>query len=369
LKILHVISSPRAEGTVRLVLDWLRTGLHEQGVCALSATPAELTEQLRAAAAWYVEEPRIPTGKAKFPWMVRRLRRLCLQKRPDMVISWNNGFGAFVLLGARLAGVRHLLTHAGNPVSSGLKGRLYTVFTTAVLAMVGGKMVCCSRYVRQSFQQSPGAINSVLRMAPNCSDLESVRVRATQARASRAHDGRKKRLLMVATLEGHKDHATLLRAIAQAGKVAQDWEVLLAGEGALRSPLEALARELGLDTVVHFLGSRDDVPELLGSADVFVFSTTPQEGLGTVLIEALAAGTRIVASDVPACREALQDGKWGELVVPANPAALARTIVSATQNVSWCPPAGVDGYLQQYRPEHMMRCYLLAAGAGVPSGQ
>ena len=71
---------------------------------------------------------------------------------------------------------------------------------------------------------------------------------------------------------------------------------------------------------MEFLGSRRDVPALLGQSDVFVFSTTKEEGLGTVLIEALAAGLPVVASDVPACREALEGGKWGALVPAADAA-------------------------------------------------
>src|SRR5690606_39460471 len=122
--------------------------------------------------------------------------------------------------------------------------------------------------------------------------------------------------IMVATLEPHKDHETLLKA----WKILEDRgisaELKLAGDGSLRNQLEELAAKLKLRRVV-FLGSRSDIPELLAQSKVFVFSTTPQEGFGTVLVEAIAAGCIIVASDVPACREVLDNGNYGMLVAPA----------------------------------------------------
>ena len=71
---------------------------------------------------------------------------------------------------------------------------------------------------------------------------------------------------------------------------------------------------------------RRDVPELVGQLDLFVFATTPDEGLGIALIEAMAAGVPVVASDVGACREVLDDGALGLLVPPRDPAALADAI-------------------------------------------
>ena len=74
------------------------------------------------------------------------------------------------------------------------------------------------------------------------------------------------------------------------------------------------AGECGALASVRFFGARDDVPELLGRMDLFAFCTTRSEGFGIALVEAMAAGTPIVASDVPACREVLAAGRDGVLV-------------------------------------------------------
>ena len=77
---------------------------------------------------------------------------------------------------------------------------------------------------------------------------------------------------MVARLDVIKDQATLIRAFANLGQFG--WQLQLVGDGPCRLELQQLIQELDLVQVVHLLGRRDDVPELLGSADLFAFSTT-----------------------------------------------------------------------------------------------
>jgi len=130
---------------------------------------------------------------------------------------------------------------------------------------------------------------------------------------------------MVARLDPIKDQATLIRAFAAARQ--SGWQLQLVGEGHERPRLEALARKLGLDPAQVFLGRRADIPKLLGQADLFAFSTTPAEGFGIALIEAIAAGLPVLASDVPACREVLLDGEAGELMPPGDVGAWAKRLM------------------------------------------
>jgi glycosyltransferase involved in cell wall biosynthesis len=77
---------------------------------------------------------------------------------------------------------------------------------------------------------------------------------------------------------------------------------------------------------VRFLGPRDDIPDLMCAADAFVFPSR-WEGLGSVLLEAMALETPIIATDLPAIREVLDGDACGELVPPDHPEALAEAIV------------------------------------------
>jgi glycosyltransferase involved in cell wall biosynthesis len=164
---------------------------------------------------------------------------------------------------------------------------------------------------------------------------------------------------MVATLERHKDHATALKAAGLVRRQEPDFRLLFSGDGSLRADLENQAAQMGLQNTVEFLGMRRDVPELLGRAALFVFSTTPQEGLGTVLLEAMAAGLPVVASDVSACREVLAGGKYGTLVPPADPEALAAAILLVLQKgTAPARLAEARAYAEEFTPQRMMRDYL-----------
>jgi glycosyltransferase involved in cell wall biosynthesis len=357
-KILHILRAPRAEGTVKLALDLLQTRDADHEVFILAANPPEMTEALRSGAHWIQIDPALPSGRKKFLWVAWRVWKVCRERKPGLVICWPNGFGAFVLLGAALAGVRGLITHAGNPPTLTFKGRAYTLFTTWMVWVVGGRMVCCSNYVARQFALSPGARASVLRVVHNCAPVELIRDAAAGARAQRKDH--RPRLIMVATLELHKDHATLLKAMPEVIRAVPAAQLWLAGEGSLRDHLQSMSASLGLADAVTFLGSRRDVPALLGQSDVFVFSTTREEGLGTVLIEALAAGLPVVASDVPACREALAEGRWGTLVPPADPGALAAALIASLQTQAMIQAPECSNYLQQFSPSRMIAAYVAA---------
>jgi glycosyltransferase involved in cell wall biosynthesis len=89
--------------------------------------------------------------------------------------------------------------------------------------------------------------------------------------------------------------------------------VVLAGEGAYRSNVEALVRRWGLHDTVRLLGSRNDIPALLKTADLFMICSRT-EGLPNSLLEAMAAGLPIMATDVPGCRDLVRHLDTGVLV-------------------------------------------------------
>ena len=103
--------------------------------------------------------------------------------------------------------------------------------------------------------------------------------------------------------------------------------VLLAGDGPLRQDLEHRSQEMGIGDKVKFLGTRQDIPSLLKVFDVFVLPSI-FEGLPMVVLEAMAAGCPVVATDVGGTSTAIDNGKTGILVGPENPGELARGITA-----------------------------------------
>lgn len=135
-------------------------------------------------------------------------------------------------------------------------------------------------------------------------------------------------VVSVGRLKYPKDTSTLLRAAARSGATFE-----IVGDGPERADLEALHAQLGLGERVRLAGERSDVPALLGRASVFVLSSR-SEGLPISVIEAMAAGLPIVASDVGGLRELVEEGVSG-ILVPAGDAnalggALARLLESST---------------------------------------
>lgn len=236
---------------------------------------------------------------------------LCIQRRPDALLIYPCSRPMLWLaLGARLAGVRQLAVHIGNTAPADYRALRTWHRLLLWFQRIGVIAVPCSQAIVDSLHPFPVG----LRLGPVIPNGCDVRFIAQAAAASRDFrpPGDVRRVLMVARLDPIKDQTTLLRAFAAARQPG--WQLQLVGDGTNRARLEALAAELGLDPVQVFLGRRSDIPELLGQADLFAFSTTPSEGFGIALIEAMAAGIPVIASDVPACREVLKNGLAGDLV-------------------------------------------------------
>jgi glycosyltransferase involved in cell wall biosynthesis len=135
-----------------------------------------------------------------------------------------------------------------------------------------------------------------------------------------------------------KDHETLLNALALHRRSGGNARLLILGSGPLDDVLKRHAAALGLETSVCFVGFRANPLPWLRHADVFVLSSR-SEGFGNVLVEAMACGTPVIATDCDhGPREILEDGRYGVLVPPRDPRALARAFDTARDLRTQFPP-------------------------------
>jgi glycosyltransferase involved in cell wall biosynthesis len=118
------------------------------------------------------------------------------------------------------------------------------------------------------------------------------------------------------------DPETFLAAAARVLKKRNDVSFLWIGGGPLLEPLRARVRESGREDRIRFLGHQDDVLGLLNALDIFVLSSV-SEGLSYSILEAMACGLPVVATDVGGNWELIRDGRGGCLVPPRNPQMLA----------------------------------------------
>lgn len=162
-------------------------------------------------------------------------------------------------------------------------------------------------------------------------------------------------LLSVGRLSAQKAYPVLLRAFALLVRRRRARLVVL-GEGPERASLEALAGRLGIERQVSLPGFVANPLSCMREASAFVLSSA-WEGLGNVLVEALAVDCPVVATDCPGgVREVLDDGRCGRLVPANDPVALA----DAVDEVLDAPrtPARCDGLLGEYRIDRVAGHYL-----------
>jgi glycosyltransferase involved in cell wall biosynthesis len=130
---------------------------------------------------------------------------------------------------------------------------------------------------------------------------------------------------VVATLKEQKGHRYLVEALPSIVPQHPDLHVLFIGDGELREELQAQVERLNLGDHVHFLGNRSDVPELLAASDLFVLPSL-WEGLPMALLEAMASGLPIVATEVSGTVQAMIPNETGILVPPGDAQQLAQAI-------------------------------------------
>lgn len=119
-----------------------------------------------------------------------------------------------------------------------------------------------------------------------------------------------------------KDHANLVEALAILHARGVPFSALIAGEGPLRADTEALIAARGLEAHVRLLGQRDDIERVFAALDVFVLSSK-SEGMSNTILEAMASGAPIVATNVGGAEELVDDGRTGLLVPRQDSEALA----------------------------------------------
>lgn len=132
-------------------------------------------------------------------------------------------------------------------------------------------------------------------------------------------DDKRPVILSIGRLQPQKDHTTTIRAITR----LPDVQLVIVGVGEMLQQLEQLAVSLGVNDRVHFLGRRQDVPELIKMADVYVQSSN-FEGFGIATLESMAGGLPVIASDVPGLHDVVEGA--GILFPPGDVDALVEAL-------------------------------------------
>lgn len=186
-----------------------------------------------------------------------------------------------------------------------------------------------------------GLSDRVVRLVPNSRPVHALAARAAEARRARDSLRRERGLppgafvvLNVGRLDANKGQDLLIRAASEARKDLPHLFVCLVGSGPAESNLARLCRE-ALPGAHHLAGERPDVADYMGVADAFAFPSRA-EGLSGALIEAMACGVPVIASDIPGNRELVLNEQTGLLSSVGSVQDLKKGILRVARDAASC---------------------------------
>src|ERR1044071_10416189 len=154
-----------------------------------------------------------------------------------------------------------------------------------------------------------------------------------------------------------KDHPMFLRAAARVCATVPDAAFVVAGEGELMPSLREMSAALGIAEDVHFIGRCDDVATLLFASHVGVLSSKA-EGFANAILEYMAVGLPVVATDVGGVREAIIEGQTGFIVPAGDDAQMATRIIEVLSDDNRAREMGARGKAivgDKFSSEHHLR--------------
>ncbi|MEP6689169.1 MAG: glycosyltransferase [Gemmatimonadales bacterium] len=355
-RIAFFLPTVRGGGAQRVIVNLVQ-GMVDRGVqvdVVLAIRTGVFLSQLPA------EARVVDLGASRLATSLVPLARYLRRERPRVLVSSMSHANLIAIWAGRLAGGRTpVMVTVHNTMSESTRGRVGGSLEPWLLRIFypwAASVVAVSRGAADDLARTSGLARERVHVVYN-----PVITPAVMAMAARDPDhpwfapGEPPVVMGVGRLTPQKDFPTLLRAFAEVRR-QQPARLMILGEGEERPRLEALADELGVGADVGLPGFRDDAMACMARSALFVLSSA-WEGLPTVLIEAMAAGIRVVSTDCPSGpREILQDGRLGALVPVGDHRALAEGMLAALTRpaaplpaetlASFTREAAVDNYLR-----------------------
>lgn len=296
-----------------------------------------------------------------------RLRRYLRKHRYSIVHTHTTKAGFIGRVAARLAGVP-LVVHTLHGFAFHEKSRAPKIWFYSLLEMTAS--ACCDRVLAVSRYHMDWAkrlgVADTRKLCAIENGVPDQKQLAVASRAEARHewglDDQEFVLLTPGRLAAEKGLEHLIEAATILRRTwRRPFRILLAGDGDLRTQLEALVRRLDVAGAVTFLGFQTQIPSLLTACDVVVLPTL-REGLSISLLEAMSAGVPIIATDIGSNREATRDGEAALLIPTRSPAAIADAVSQVAANPALAQARASRArqiYLEHYGDRRMLREYYL----------
>lgn len=303
LSVLHLDTERGWRGGERQAL-WLAEALARRGHrSVVAARPREPLAE-RAAKAGLQVEPCSP--RFEFDPVAVLALRAVIRRRRVQIVHAHTGHAV------ALAALATLGTEAKTVVTRRVDFKLRANVGSRWIYGRAAAIIAISKAVARALVES-GIREDRIAIIPSGVDLTRIFSRAApETLAELGVPTGAPLVVQVSQLVGHKDPLTFVRAIAEARKRVPNVRALLVGDGHLRPAVEGEVARLGLTDVLRVTGYRTDADSLLSAADVVTLSSR-EEGLGTVVLDAMSMGKPIAATAGGGIPETVQQGVSGLL--------------------------------------------------------
>jgi glycosyltransferase involved in cell wall biosynthesis len=261
-----------------------------------------------------------------FVQLVRFLRREQIQ----IVHTFDFYTSVFAVPAARLAGVPVVLASRRELLNLRTAWQQRAIRVACRLAT---GVVANSRAVGHDMVGAESGSLRKIHILPNCIDLDKFEQKSDAEKIRRELRVSPRSILIGAlgNLRPEKNLETFLLAARGIVDAIPSAEFLVIGDGPAANKLKSLANDLHVSESVHFLGERPDVPDLLAALDILVMSSYT-ESFPNAILEAMAMGKPVVATNVGGIPEVVEEGQTGFLVPPRDPKAIADRVLSLCRN-------------------------------------
>lgn len=315
MKIVHLISSLSNAGIERLLVDICTANDYKRNplmvIIINDVVDGILLSDLKKTGVEVIKCKRRPGGqKLKYVFLIRSILK---RFKPD-ILHMHDDLSVFFGLLASIWLKKIYTLHSVNLFSGSLKDRVIKFLAIQLI----DRFIAISSFVKTDFMADTSVDEKNIVVVHNGISLEKFQFTTTFPRLEE--------IICVARLyHQRKGQDLLIKALGELKKEGVQCHCRIVGEGSSREYLENMVSEYGLRDSIEFLGNRHDVPELLGKAGIFVLPSR-YEGFGISIIEAMATGIPVIASNIHGPKEIITHGENGLLFEGENEKDLSRKI-------------------------------------------
>ena len=273
------------------------------------------------------------------PLNVFKLSNLIKKERPDIIHTHGYFASTIGRIAAKLAKVPIIVTHVHSTYWGYTKRN---ILIERELSKFTDRIICCSDAVKRFVVEHENISDKKAVTIYNGVEIKEVNdsFKSREALGIRENDIM---ITTVGSLTPHKGQRYLIEAVAHSMKTHDNIRCFIVGDGPLRVEFENYAISLGIGAHINFLGRVGDISEVINATDIFVMPSSGREGLGIAVLEAMAYGKPVIASDIGGLPEVVIDSATGYLVKPKDVHSIASVINKLVEDGSARIAMGSEG--------------------------